>query len=162
MHWIPAYVGLGANLDDPREQVERALARLAQLRDTKLIARSRLYRTRPMGPQDQPDFVNAAAGLLTRLEVRELLSQMQGIEKALGRQPPPVHWGPRAIDLDLLLYDALVLSEPGLVLPHPGVHQRSFVLYPLSDFAPDLDIPGHGRVAHLKRRVAPDDLEELP
>lgn len=161
MHWTPAYVAVGSNLGDPRLQVESALTRLAGVQDTRLVARSRLYRTRPMGPQDQPHFVNAAAGLLTRLDARALLAELQAIERGLGRAPPPVRWGPRLIDLDLLLYGALTIDEPGLTLPHAGIHERSFVLYPLADIAPELNIPGRGRVAELARRLGSDDLEPL-
>lgn len=161
MHWVPAYVAVGSNLRDPRRQVESALARLAGVQDTRLEARSRLYRTRPMGPQDQPHFINAAAGLLTRLDARALLAELQAIERDLGRTPPPVRWGPRLIDLDLLLYGALAIDEPGLRLPHAGIHERSFVLYPLADIAPELYIPGRGCVAELARRLGSDDLELL-
>src|SRR5687767_11705757 len=100
MNWIPAYVALGSNLGEPRRQVEAALQRLGAIAETRLIATSRLYHTTPMGPQDQPEFVNAAAGLLTQLKPRALLEQLQDIERAMGRAPPAVRWGARIIDLD--------------------------------------------------------------
>jgi 2-amino-4-hydroxy-6-hydroxymethyldihydropteridine diphosphokinase len=150
--WRPAYVAVGSNLNQPLRQVRDAFERLAALPDTQLEVRSRIYLTRPMGPQDQPDFVNAAAGLLTRLGARELLDAMLAIERAMGRRREE-RWGPRIIDLDLLWLHGDIIDEPGLTLPHPGVSARNFVLYPLADIAPTLMIPGHGRVVDLKSRV---------
>jgi len=152
--WRPAYVALGSNLADPAEQVTAALGRLPGIPGTRLIARSRLWASRPLGPQDQPDFVNAVAGLLTQLDARELLGELQALERAMGRTGPVVRWGPRSIDLDLLAMGSDELSEPALCLPHPGVHERDFVLYPLAELAPELWIPGRGRVEALARRVA--------
>lgn len=161
MNWVPAYVALGSNLSEPRRQIETALQRLAAIPETRLVATSRLYRAIPMGPQDQPEFVNAAAGLLTRLDPRALLGHLQDIERAMGRTPPAVRWGPRIIDLDLLLYGSLQLNAPGLQLPHPGVHERNFVLYPLADFAPALQVPNYGSVAELARRLGADGLKPV-
>ena len=152
--WRPAYVALGSNLADPAAQVAAALGRLPGIPGTRLIARSRLWASRPMGPQDQPDFVNAVAGLLTQLDARELLGELQALERAMGRTGPLVRWGPRSIDLDLLAMGSDELSEPAICLPHPGVHERDFVLYPLAELAPELWIPGRGRVEALARRVA--------
>ena len=151
--WVPAYVALGSNLNDPPARVAEALRRLGQIPDTRVVARSRLWHSRPLGPQDQPDFVNAAAGLLTRLKADALLAELEVIERAMGRARPPVRWGPRIIDLDLVVYDAIVSEDASLTLPHPGAHLRNFVLYPLAEFAPDLLIPGHGRVSELRQRV---------
>ncbi|MGH8284837.1 MAG: 2-amino-4-hydroxy-6-hydroxymethyldihydropteridine diphosphokinase [Steroidobacteraceae bacterium] len=161
MRWIPAYVALGSNLAEPRTQIEVAFGRLAHIRDTRLVCRSRLYQSRPMGPQDQPQFVNAAAGLLTRLAALDLLAQLKSIERDMGRILPPVRWGPRVIDLDLLLFGQLVTKGPDLVLPHPGIHERNFVLYPLADIAPALFVPGHGAVAELARKRGADGLRPL-
>lgn len=161
MNWIPAYVALGSNLGEPRRQVQTALQRLGAIAETRLIATSRLYHTVPMGPQDQPEFVNVAAGLLTQLKPRALLEQLQDIERAMGRAPPAVRWGARIIDLDLLLYGSLQLNEPDLQLPHPGVHARNFVLYPLADFAPTLRVPGYGSVEELARRTGSDGLRPI-
>jgi 2-amino-4-hydroxy-6-hydroxymethyldihydropteridine diphosphokinase len=149
--WRPAYVAVGSNLDEPRTQVMAAMERLRALPGCRLEARSRLYRTRPMGPQDQPEFVNAAAGLLTRLGPRELLEALLEIERSMGRVRE-VRWGPRLIDLDLIWMIGAAVDEPGLTLPHPGVSTRNFVLYPLCDIAPTLDVPDHGRVSELKAR----------
>jgi 2-amino-4-hydroxy-6-hydroxymethyldihydropteridine diphosphokinase len=145
-------VAVGSNLNQPRRQVGVAFERLAALPETRLELRSQIYLTPPMGPKDQPDFVNAAAGLLTRLGARELLDALLAIEQAMGRLRQE-RWGPRIIDLDLVWMHGEVIDEPGLTLPHPGVPLRNFVLYPLSDIAPTLLIPGHGRVLDLKSRV---------
>lgn len=159
--WQAAYVALGSNLDDPRRQVETAIGELAGLAGTRLVLRSRLWRSRPMGPQDQPDFVNAAAGLLTLREPRDLLQDLHVIEQRMGRIEPAVRWGPRLIDLDLLMVGSAACDEAGLRLPHPGLHQRNFVLYPLAEIAPTLWIPGHGRVARLLEVVRGDGIEPL-
>jgi 2-amino-4-hydroxy-6-hydroxymethyldihydropteridine diphosphokinase len=151
--WFPAYVALGSNLDGPATQIERAFTVLSELSDCRLIARSRLYRTQPLGPQDQPEFMNAAAGLLTKLTPRELLVALKNLERTLGRDVPIVRWGPRRIDLDLLVYADARISESDLVVPHPGLPERNFVLYPLRDIAPDLHVPGHGRVGQLAASV---------
>jgi 2-amino-4-hydroxy-6-hydroxymethyldihydropteridine diphosphokinase len=161
VNWRPAYVALGSNLDDPAHQVERAFAALAEIPGSRLVLRSRLWRTLPMGPQDQPDFINAAAGLLTTLNARALLDALAGIERRLGRVPPAVRWGPRLIDLDLLLVGDETRDEPGLTLPHPGLHQRNFVLYPLEEIAADAWVPGHGRVRTLRQMVPGEGLEAL-
>ncbi len=146
--WRPAYVALGSNLSDPRARVEEAFERLARLADTRLETRSRLYHSRPLGPQDQPDFINAAAGLLTQRSARELLDALLAIERDMGRHRGE-RWGPRIIDLDLIWVVGAPSDEPGLSLPHPAVAQRNFVLYPLGDIAPTLYIPGRGRVSTL-------------
>ena len=151
--WRPAYVGLGSNLGQPAVQLREALGRLARLADTRLTVTSRLWASPPLGPPGQPDYVNAVAGLLTRKEPRDLLVELQAIEQAMGRSRPPVRWGPRLIDLDLLAFGGETLDEPGLTLPHPGLHQRDFVLYPLAEVAPQLWIPGKGRVSTLAGEV---------
>jgi 2-amino-4-hydroxy-6-hydroxymethyldihydropteridine diphosphokinase len=147
--WQPAYVGLGSNLDDPAAHVRRALDELARIADTRLGAHSRLYRTPPLGPPDQPDYVNAVAALLTLHGPEALLELLNGIEKRHGRDRAGPKWGPRTLDLDLLVYGDRELSTERLVLPHPGAHERCFVLVPLAEIAPDVRIPGHGRVAKL-------------
>jgi 2-amino-4-hydroxy-6-hydroxymethyldihydropteridine diphosphokinase len=159
--WIPAYVAIGSNLDDPLSQVQAAFDALAGLKRSRLIARSRLYRARPLGPRDQPDFINAAAGLLTLLSPRELLEALKQIEAALGRQAPTVRWGPRKIDLDLLLHGNARLNEADLVIPHAGLPRRNFVLYPLCDIAPDLIVAAQGRIKDLAARVGSDGLALL-
>jgi 2-amino-4-hydroxy-6-hydroxymethyldihydropteridine diphosphokinase len=151
--WTPAWIGLGSNLDDPPRQLDAAVAALAALPNSKFIAGSRRYRSRPFGPQDQPDYLNAVVALLTRLDAAELHAALRALESALGKVPPPVRFGPRRIDLDLLLHGAAVLLTDSLELPHPRLHQRAFVLYPLAELAPELWIPGRGRVAALAAAV---------
>jgi 2-amino-4-hydroxy-6-hydroxymethyldihydropteridine diphosphokinase len=159
--WTPAYVALGSNLDDPRSKIACALDALNGLADCRLIARSRLFSTRPLGPQDQPDFINAAAGMLTTLSARDLLLALQAVEHSMGKQPPLQRWGARRIDLDLIAYGESRSEAPDLTLPHPGVSSRNFVLYPLLDIAPELLIPGQGRVRELAQRVASDGILPL-
>jgi 2-amino-4-hydroxy-6-hydroxymethyldihydropteridine diphosphokinase len=158
---LPAYVALGSNLDDPRAQVERAIAGLGDLPGTRCVLRSSLYRTRPFGPVEQPDFVNAVAGLLTELDPATLLMALKNLEAGLGRERPSVRWGPRRIDLDLLVHGTSRSDVDELRLPHPGIAERAFVLVPLAEIAPDLDVPGVGRVRALRDRVDATGVERL-
>jgi 2-amino-4-hydroxy-6-hydroxymethyldihydropteridine diphosphokinase len=146
---VPAYVGLGSNLDDPAAQLKSALLALAHLPGARLVAHSALYRNPPMGPQQQPDFVNAVAGMLTSLPPGQLMAELRRIERAHGRRRDGVRWGPRRLDLDLLLYGALQMESDTLTLPHPGLAARPFVLVPLCELAPGLRIPGSTTVARL-------------
>jgi 2-amino-4-hydroxy-6-hydroxymethyldihydropteridine diphosphokinase len=161
MHWQPAYVALGSNLSEPARQVERAIDALAGMAATRLVSRSSLWKSRPLGPADQADYINAVAGLLTTATPQVFLAALQELERRLGRTQPVVRWGPRVIDLDLLLYGDRRSDEPDLTLPHAGLHQRNFVLYPLAEIAAELWVPGRGRVRTLKHRVAGDGLERL-
>ncbi|MGM0594928.1 MAG: 2-amino-4-hydroxy-6-hydroxymethyldihydropteridine diphosphokinase [Pseudomonadota bacterium] len=136
-----AYIGLGSNLNDPVAQLGQALDALRQLADSRLTAVSRLYRSDPMGPPGQPDYVNAVAMLDTRMEPLLLLDALQQIEQAQGRVRSGERWGPRTLDLDLLLYGAEVIDHPRLQVPHPQLRQRSFVLVPLAELAPELTLP---------------------
>ena len=145
---VVAYVALGSNLDGPRVQVARGFEELAALPHTALRARSRLYRTPPWGIVDQPDFVNAAARIETTLLPHELLDGLRAIEARAGRVRG-VPNGPRTLDMDLLVYGNQSLREAGLAIPHPRLHERAFVLLPLADIAPDLEVPGHGCVSEL-------------
>ena len=159
--WQPAYIGVGSNLEDPRAQVLAAITRLAQLPRTRLVLASKLYRSRPFGPVAQPDFVNAVAGILTQLEPKALMGELHAIESAMGRPEQHEHWGPRIIDLDLLAQGRERRAEPHLTLPHPGIVGRNFVLYPLAEIAPDLDLPGLGRVADLAAAVTAEGITLL-
>jgi 2-amino-4-hydroxy-6-hydroxymethyldihydropteridine diphosphokinase len=159
--WHPAYVGLGSNLKDPPAQVRGALAELAGVADTRVVATSRLYRSAPLGPPDQPHYVNAVAGLLTRLTPESLLASLQAVEERHGRDRSGPKWGPRTLDLDLLLYGDRVVNEPALRLPHPHLHERNFVLVPLAEIAPALSVPGLGRVELLAGRCGHDGLDVL-
>ncbi|MCB1866296.1 MAG: 2-amino-4-hydroxy-6-hydroxymethyldihydropteridine diphosphokinase [Chromatiales bacterium] len=160
-----AYVGLGANLGDPATRIGQAFNALAGTERTTLVARSPVYRSAPLGPPDQPDYLNAVAALDTALEPAALLDALFAIERAAGRdRRAGTRWGPRVLDLDLLLFGARVASDPKLTLPHPQMHRRDFVLQPLLDLAPDIVIPGRGPAVallaalderHDLRRVAP-------
>ena len=158
-----AFVGIGSNLADPRCQVEAAIHALGGLPQTQLTCASRLYRTAPVGPQDQPHFVNAVVRLATRLTPQALLAALQQVERARGRVRDGTRWGPRILDLDLLIYGDSDLDLPGLRVPHPEMHRRAFVLIPLADVAPsDLVVPGRGPLAALLSRVARDGVDALP
>jgi 2-amino-4-hydroxy-6-hydroxymethyldihydropteridine diphosphokinase len=155
-----AYVGLGSNLDGPRERLERALTALDGLPVTRLSKASALYASQPVGPQDQPDFVNAVALLETRLSPLALLDQLQALEQQHRRQRRR-HWGPRTLDLDLLLFDDLTLALPRLSLPHPAMRDRAFVLIPLTEIAPQLTLEG-ASLTLLTSRITADDVRRLP
>ncbi|MBT8092779.1 MAG: 2-amino-4-hydroxy-6-hydroxymethyldihydropteridine diphosphokinase, partial [Gammaproteobacteria bacterium] len=138
-----------SNLQSPARQLDSAMDLLASIPNTRLIAKSSLYRSAPFGGIEQPDFVNAAASLLTRLTAHDLLAELQQIEQRRGRERNDVRWGPRVIDLDLLVFSDQVFADPGLKVPHPGITDRNFVLLPLREIAPELVVPGLGRVASL-------------
>jgi 2-amino-4-hydroxy-6-hydroxymethyldihydropteridine diphosphokinase len=148
-----AFVALGSNLQDPASQVRTALIELAELPQTRLVRQSPLYRSDPMGPPDQPDYINAVAELDTELTAVELLQELQNLEHAHGRVRDGERWGPRILDLDLLLYGDAQINTETLTVPHPGIAQRVFVLYPLQDIAPNLRIPGIGTLRELIRRI---------
>jgi 2-amino-4-hydroxy-6-hydroxymethyldihydropteridine diphosphokinase len=144
------YVGVGANLGTPRETIAAALALLDQESDVELVAVSTLRETDPVGYQEQPRFLNGVVQLGTELSPQELLARLLAIETRLGRvrgQGP--RFGPRTIDLDLLLYGEETVDEPGLTLPHPRLHERRFVLEPLAELDPALEVPGRGPVQAL-------------
>ena len=144
-----AWLALGSNLDDPAAQVRSGLRALADSEDWRLALVSRLYCTPPWGEPEQPDFINAVAALDTNLEPAALLAGLQRIEDTHGRHRDGPRWGPRTLDLDLLLFDRQVIESDELSVPHPRMHQRAFVLLPLAELAPGLEIPGHGRVDAL-------------
>jgi 2-amino-4-hydroxy-6-hydroxymethyldihydropteridine diphosphokinase len=144
-----AYVGLGSNLGDREAALRRALERLAALPRTEVVAVSSFRETEPVGYAEQPPFLNAAAALETGLSPRELLEELLAVERELGRRREGPRFGPRTIDLDLLLYGQLELEEPGLEVPHPRLHERRFALEPLAELDPALRVPGHGSVAEL-------------
>ena len=149
---VLAYIGIGSNLLNPNRQVSSAFDALAGVPQSRLMRRSRRYRTPPLGSPDQPDYVNAAALLDTGLGPFELLDVLQAIEKSHGRLRGGERWGPRTLDLDLLLFGNLTLESQRLCLPHPHMHRRAFVLVPMADIAPpDLAVPGKGVLADLLR-----------
>lgn len=160
--WVPAYVGIGSNLGDSVSRVGAAFEALQAVPQTLLIARSRLYRTRPVGPVEQGNFINAVAGLLTKLTAQQMLEAIRSIEHTAGRVRAE-RWGPRTLDLDLLVFGDQRIESPELTVPHPGIASRGFVLAPLSDIAPTLAVPGVGRVELLLRGLTDTGiLEVLP
>lgn len=155
-----AYIALGANIGDPAATVRAAFAALSGLPGTSLTAASSLYRTAPVGLANQPDFINAVARVETTLEPRALLQALLALEADFGRVRLERN-GPRTLDLDLLLYGDQVMDTPDLILPHPRLHLRAFVLAPLAEIAPDLAIAGRGTVAAWLPAVANQAIEKL-
>lgn len=155
-----AYIGLGSNLADPVEQVKTAISHLQQLPDSELIAWSSLYASPPMGPQDQPDYINAVVEVETTLTALQLLDALQAIEQQQGRIRNR-HWGERTLDLDVLLYGQEVIDDARLQIPHPGLALRAFVLYPLAEIKPDLTVPNLGQIQQLLQNCPQDSLRKL-
>ncbi|MFQ3196684.1 MAG: 2-amino-4-hydroxy-6-hydroxymethyldihydropteridine diphosphokinase [Paraglaciecola sp.] len=147
---IETYIGIGSNLADPRAQVSSALQELSMLQNTQLVKCSSLYASRPMGPQDQPPYVNGVVKLHTGLSPLALLDECQDIEQRHGRQRKDNRWGPRTLDLDILLYAQQTINLPDLVVPHYGMREREFVLYPLFEIAPGLVLPCGTTLASLR------------
>lgn len=156
-----AFVALGANLGDPVAQLRSACAALASLPATRRRSCSSLYRTKPVGYTDQPDFINAVCEIDTTLPARDLMQALLAIERDHGRVRD-IPGGPRTLDLDLLVYGDLRCEEPGLTLPHPRLHERAFVLYPLYEIAPGLVIPGRGAIEDLLASCPGQEVERLP
>jgi 2-amino-4-hydroxy-6-hydroxymethyldihydropteridine diphosphokinase len=158
-----ACIGLGGNLGDVAATVARAFDALDALPETRLLRRSLMYRTPAWGVTAQPDFINAAAVLSTRLPADALLEELLRIERTAGRDRDASgkRWGPRTLDLDLLLFGDAVIARPGLHVPHPHLHERAFVLVPLAEIAPDAAVPGRGRVADLLAAVDARGIEAL-
>jgi 2-amino-4-hydroxy-6-hydroxymethyldihydropteridine diphosphokinase len=148
-----AFIGLGSNLGDREASLRRALAALAAEPDVELVAVSAFRETDPVGYADQPRFLNAAAEIETTLSPRELLEQLLAIERSLGRTRAGPRFGPRTIDLDLLVHGDEVVDEPGLAVPHARLHERRFALEPLAELAPGLVVPGRGSVEELLSRL---------
>jgi 2-amino-4-hydroxy-6-hydroxymethyldihydropteridine diphosphokinase len=144
-----AYVGLGANLGDRERTLREAVAALDAEDGIEVTAVSTLRETEPVGVGEQPLFLNGAAALDTTLEAGELLGRMLAIEQRFGRTRVPGERGPRTLDLDLLLYDSAEIDEPGLRIPHPRLHERRFVLEPLAELDPSLEVPGKGEIQRL-------------
>ena len=155
-----AFIGIGANLDDPESSVRRAIASIAAVPETKLTAASSLYRTAPVGYLDQPDFVNAVVAIETRLDPAALLEQLLLIEAQFGRKRSTRN-APRTLDLDLLLHGDQRVNSPRLTLPHPRMAQRAFVLVPLAEIAPDLAVGALGTAAQLLSLVSTDGVERI-
>ncbi|HEX5056288.1 MAG TPA: 2-amino-4-hydroxy-6-hydroxymethyldihydropteridine diphosphokinase [Gammaproteobacteria bacterium] len=165
-HKIPvaAYIGLGSNLDNPIGQVRTAMTELGSIARTRVMKQSSLYRSPALlsaeNPRPQPDYINAVVAVETELAAGALLDQMLLIERSHGRHRG-LRWAARTLDLDLLVYGDAQLDGPALTVPHPGLPKRAFVLYPLHEIAPDLEVPGHGAVALLKDRCQAETIQRI-
>lgn len=151
---VRAYIGLGSNQDEPVATIRNAIGGLRHSTSVDFLACSSLYRCAPVGYLQQPDFINAVCEIDTDLPAPELLALLQSLEQQAGRIRVGIRWGPRTLDLDLLLYGDTEVDTSTLALPHPRMHERAFVLYPLQEIAPDLVVPGHGPVAELVKNCA--------
>ena len=159
--WVEAYIGLGSNLENPIEQVMSAIREIISIDGVEQIALSALYKSQPVGPQDQPDYVNAVMRIKTRLAPLDLLAECQTLENNHGRKRL-MRWGARTLDLDILLYHTNVIDLPALKVPHPELPNRAFVLYPLADVAPsDLLIPSKGRLTDLLAACPAEGLHKI-
>lgn len=155
------FIGLGSNLDNPLQQLQQACEELASIKDTDFIRCSRFYRTSPMGPVDQPDYINAVVQLSTSLSPWQLLDELQQLE-ASHHRVRDIRWGPRTLDLDILLFGDDQVAEQRLVIPHPGLCERNFVLYPLADLVGrDFILPGGDRLGDILARLSEQGLELL-
>lgn len=161
---VPAWVAIGGNQGQVRATLEAAIEAIDALPGTRVLQRSSLYRTPAWGRTDQPDFINGVLAVETTLAAPDLLANLLGIERRFGRlrDEDAGRWGPRTLDLDLLLHDDQVLELPGLSLPHPRLHERAFVLVPLAEIAPGLVVPGWGRVDGLLAKVDASGIEAIP
>jgi 2-amino-4-hydroxy-6-hydroxymethyldihydropteridine diphosphokinase len=155
------YLGLGANLHQPLQQLQQAVVALSALEHCQLMHVSSMYGSKPMGPQDQPDYVNAVAALTTTLSAEQLLDQLQTIELEQGRQRKDERWGPRTLDLDILLFGEQIIQTDRLTVPHYGMKVREFVLYPLAELAPELHLPDGISLAQLLATVPRNGLVVL-
>ena len=156
------YLGLGANLNAPREQLDNAILALQTLPHCEFISVSRHYASKPMGPQDQPDYVNAVAAIKTSLLPEQLLDFTQKIELDHGRVRKEERWGPRTLDIDILLFGNQVINTERLTVPHYGLTEREFVVYPLLEIAPDITLPTGKRLTDITATLALNELQQLP
>ncbi|SDS92499.1 2-amino-4-hydroxy-6-hydroxymethyldihydropteridinediphosphokinase [Halopseudomonas xinjiangensis] len=158
---LRCFVGLGSNLAEPEAQIREALCALDRVPRTELQAVSSLYRSPPLGPAEQPDYLNAVVSLHTALEAESLLDHLQDIERAQGRVRKAERWGPRSLDLDILLFGDQIVDTPRLTVPHYHMHHRAFVLYPLAELAPELVMPDGTPLSALLERCPRAGLERL-
>jgi 2-amino-4-hydroxy-6-hydroxymethyldihydropteridine diphosphokinase len=155
---VTAYIGLGSNLQHPAKQLRQGFQQLQELPHSTLLHQSSLYQSAPLGLAEQPDYINAVAEIQTRLSASDLLQNLLDIESRQGRKRGAERWVARTLDLDLLLYSNEKIASENLVVPHPGLHQRHFVLYPLYEISPNLEIPGLGLIKHLVASCPRGDL----
>jgi len=156
-----AYIGLGSNLNNPMQQIAQALEAIKNIKKTQLIQQSSYYLSDPMGPQDQNDYINAVAKINTSLTAIELLDELQAIENTQGRVRKNERWGARTLDLDLLLYGEQSINSERLVVPHYGLKERTFVLYPLMELSPQLCLPDGTHLIHLKNKLTSQGITKL-
>lgn len=158
---ITSYILLGSNLEEPLKQVETALEEIQKIPNSQMIATSRFYRSKALGPSEQPDYINVVTALNTELSAHQLLEHLQSIENKHGRVRTTRRWGPRTLDLDLLLYGNRVIHTPKLIVPHPELKNRNFVLFPLADIAKDLTFPDGEALTSALQRHTMDGLEAI-
>ena len=158
---IESFIGLGSNLNDPTHQISRAIQRVSDIEKLTLMQQSSLYKSAPMGPQDQDPYVNAVIRVNTELSPLALLGSLAAIEEEFGRDRSVGHWGPRVIDLDILLYAQQEIRLRRLIVPHPGLTEREFVVYPLLEIAPNLTLPGGARLTEVAAKTIPLTLQKL-
>ncbi|WP_448553622.1 2-amino-4-hydroxy-6-hydroxymethyldihydropteridine diphosphokinase [Thalassotalea montiporae] len=154
-----AYIGLGSNLAEPAKQIQQAVDAISTIERSRIAALSSLFFSRPMGPQDQPDYMNAVLALDTELTPIELLDALQAIEKQAGRVRKGDRWGPRILDLDIILFDQQIINNERLIIPHYGMKEREFVLRPLAEIAPQLVLPDGDLVSELSKAIATNGLK---
>jgi len=155
------FIGMGSNLNDPVQQLTQACTEIAAVENIYLRKISSLYRNPPLGPPDQPDYVNAVVEIATALSPEALLAELQAIEEMHGRVRGGERWAARPLDLDILLYGEKIIRSEALTIPHLGLYERAFVLYPLMEIAPDLEVPGHGPLRKLVHNVDGSTLENI-
>jgi len=160
MHTV--YLGLGANLNAPRKQIHAAVTALKALKDVEFVCVSHDYASKPMGPQDQPDYVNAVACINTFLQPEQLLDLTQAIELEHGRVRKAERWGARTLDIDILLFGEQVINTKRLTVPHYGLNEREFVVYPLQEIAPELILPSGASIKQIANNLPLNDLQQLP
>ena len=157
---VSAYISLGSNLEAPVQQVLSAVEQIADIPDTELVATSRLYRSAPVGPGDQEDYINAVVAVRTKLQPLQLLDATQAIENAHGRKRV-VRWGSRTLDLDILLYGDKIINSERLIIPHKEMHWRNFVLLPLADITPELTLPTGQNLQKLLQTIGEEGLSAI-
>jgi 2-amino-4-hydroxy-6-hydroxymethyldihydropteridine diphosphokinase len=160
MHCV--YLGLGANLNSPKEQLDNAITALKKLPDCEFINVSHYYASKPMGPQNQPDYINAVALIKTTLKPEQLLDLTQSIELKHGRVRKAERWGARTLDIDTLLFSEQIINTERLTVPHYGLCEREFVVYPLLELAPDLVLPSGIALKNVANKLPLNNLQQLP
>ena len=158
---VTAYIGIGSNLSEPIEQVKGAIKEIATIKHSQVSAVSSLYLSKPMGPQDQDDYINAVLALTTSLSAIELLDELQAIEHKAGRIRKENRWGARILDLDIILFGNEIMNTPRLTIPHYGMCEREFVLLPLAEIASKLLLPNGESVKFLSQKIANNAMVKL-